>query len=90
MLGPKMAHAADVNFGILVTEIAARAPAALRGKGTRGFLNKTGDWRYDSIVDLERLPLSGRGHARVGRVSATIAALSDTPIDAVWLIIAIN
>ena len=54
MLGPKMAHAAEVNFGVLVGEIAARAPAALRGKGTRGFLHKTGDWRYDSVADLER------------------------------------
>ncbi|HXT00389.1 MAG TPA: hypothetical protein VN915_06920 [Elusimicrobiota bacterium] len=54
LLGPKMAHAAEVNFAILVNEVAARAPAALRGKGTRGFLNKTGDWRYDSLPDLER------------------------------------
>ena len=54
MLGPKMAHAAEVNFGILVGEIASRAPSALRGKGTRGFVNKTGDWRYDSLADLDR------------------------------------
>jgi hypothetical protein len=54
LLGPKMAHAAEVNFGLLLAELAARAPAALRGRGTRAMLAKTGDSRYESVADLER------------------------------------
>lgn len=54
LLGPKMAHAAEVNFGILLAELASRAPAALRGRGTRALLSKTGESRYESLADLER------------------------------------
>jgi hypothetical protein len=56
LLGPKMAHAAEVNFSVLLEELASRAPRALRGKGTRAFLNKrpAGESRYESLDDLER------------------------------------
>ena len=56
LLGPKMGHAAEVNFSVLLLELVARAPAALRGKGTRAFLNKrpAGESRYESLADLER------------------------------------
>jgi hypothetical protein len=54
LLGPKMAHAAEVNFGILLEELVKRSTVALRGRGTRAMLAKTPDSRYDSLADLER------------------------------------
>jgi hypothetical protein len=56
LLGPKMAYGAEINFLVLLEDLAARAPGALRGKGTRAMLARrpAGDSRYESIDDLER------------------------------------
>jgi hypothetical protein len=54
LLGPKMAHAAEVNFVLLLAELAARAPAALRNRGARALLARAGESRYETLADLER------------------------------------
>jgi hypothetical protein len=56
VLGPKMGYGAEVNFLALVGELIARAPAALRGKGTRAMIARrpAGDSLYESLDDLER------------------------------------
>ncbi|MFI5362944.1 MAG: hypothetical protein ACHQ49_13315 [Elusimicrobiota bacterium] len=56
LLGPKMGYGAEVNFHALLEELAARAPGALRGKGTRALLARrpAGDSQYESLSDLER------------------------------------
>ena len=55
-LGAKMSYSAELNFRALVNELAARAPAALRGKGARGILSKapSGELAYDSFEDVQR------------------------------------
>lgn len=55
-LGPKMSFSAELNFRALVCELAARAPAALRGKGARAILAKapSGELAYESFEDAER------------------------------------
>jgi hypothetical protein len=55
LLGAQMGYTAEANFLALVTELAARAPGALRGKGTRALLGKRpGESLYESLEDLER------------------------------------
>ena len=56
LLGPKMTHAAEVNFSVLLEELAARAPGALRGKGTRAILARrpAGESLYEALDHLER------------------------------------
>jgi hypothetical protein len=56
LLGPKMDYGAETNFHALLEELAARAPGALRGKGTRALLarRQAGESRYESLDDLER------------------------------------
>jgi hypothetical protein len=56
VLGAKMAYAAEANFLVLLEELTARAPAALRGKGTRALLARrpAADSLYESYDDLER------------------------------------
>ena len=56
VLGPKMGYGAEVNFHALLEELAARAPAALRGKGTRAMMARrpAGESYYESLDDLER------------------------------------
>lgn len=55
-LGPKMSYSAELNFRALVLELAARAPAALRGKGARAILAKapSRELTYDSFDDAQR------------------------------------
>jgi hypothetical protein len=55
-LGAKMSYSAELNFRALVIELAARAPAALRGKGARGILSKapSGELAYESFEDVQR------------------------------------
>lgn len=55
-LGPKMSYSAELNFRVLAAELAARAPAALRGKGARAVLAKapSGELHYDSFEDVQR------------------------------------
>ncbi len=54
VLGAKMAHTADANFAILISELIGHAPSALRGKGTRAFLaGRPGEAFYESLGDLE-------------------------------------
>ncbi|MDD5305374.1 MAG: hypothetical protein PHS14_19930, partial [Elusimicrobia bacterium] len=56
VLGPKMSYSAELNFRALVSELAARAPAALRGKGARAILAKapSGELAYESFDDVQR------------------------------------
>ncbi len=56
VLGPKMTYAAESNFLVLLQELAARAPGALRGKGTRALLARrpSGESLYESMDDLAR------------------------------------
>lgn len=56
LLGPKMGYGAEVNFHALLAELVARAPGALRGKGTRAMLARrpAGESAYESLDDLER------------------------------------
>jgi hypothetical protein len=56
VLGPKMSYSAELNFRALVTELAARAPGALRGKGARAILAKapSGELAYESFDDAQR------------------------------------
>jgi hypothetical protein len=56
LLGPKMGYGVEVNFHALLAELAGRAPAALRGKGTRAMLARrpAGESQYESLADLER------------------------------------
>ncbi len=56
LLGSKMGYGAEMNFQILLAELAARAPGALRGQGTRALLARrpAGESRYESLDDLER------------------------------------
>ncbi|MDE2140957.1 MAG: hypothetical protein KGL74_13480 [Elusimicrobia bacterium] len=56
LLGPKMGYGAEANFLALIQELASRAPAALRGKGTRALLAKrpAGESLYESFDDLAR------------------------------------
>ncbi len=56
LLGPKMGYGAETNFLVLLAELAARAPGALRGQGTRALLARrpAGESRYESLDDLER------------------------------------
>ena len=55
-LDEKMSYSAELNFRALVAELAARAPAALRGKGARAVLAKapSGALAYESFEELER------------------------------------
>jgi hypothetical protein len=54
VLGARMAYSAEVNFRELLAELAARAPGALRGKGTRAVLAKrpAAESTYDSLEHL--------------------------------------
>lgn len=56
VLGPKMSYSAELNFRALVSELAARAPGALRGKGARALLAKapSGELSYESFEDVQR------------------------------------
>jgi hypothetical protein len=56
VLGPKMGYGAETNFHALLEELVARAPGALRGKGTRSMLARrpAGDSHYESLDELER------------------------------------
>jgi hypothetical protein len=56
LLGSKMVYSAEVNFSLLLAELAAHAPRALRGKGTRAMLAKrpAGESLYESLDDLRR------------------------------------
>jgi hypothetical protein len=56
LLGAKMVYSAEVNFALLLAELAAHAPRALRGKGTRAMLAKkaAGESLYESLDDLRR------------------------------------
>jgi hypothetical protein len=56
LLGAKMGHGSESNFLTLVSELAARAPRALRGKGTRALLARrpASESLYESLEDLER------------------------------------
>ncbi|HEX4049010.1 MAG TPA: hypothetical protein VH309_14290 [Elusimicrobiota bacterium] len=56
LLGARMGYGAETNFSALLEELAARAPAALRGKGTRALMARrpAGESQYESIGDLER------------------------------------
>lgn len=56
LLGPRMGYGAEVNFHALLSELSARAPGALRGKGTRALLARrpAGESQYESLDDLER------------------------------------
>ncbi len=55
-LGSKMSYSAELNFRALVSELAACAPAALRGRGARAILAKapSGELAYDSFEDVQR------------------------------------
>ena len=55
-LGVKMSYSAELNFRALTAELAARAPAALRGKGARAILAKapSGELSYESFEDALR------------------------------------
>ncbi|NNN05691.1 MAG: hypothetical protein HKL90_07305 [Elusimicrobia bacterium] len=71
LLGDKMAYGAEVNFSLLLAELAARAPRALRGRGTRALLARrpSSEYLYDSLDDLRReerwlLTLAALGAAR--------------------------
>jgi len=54
-LGPKMSYSAELNFRALVSELASRAPAALRGRGARAVLAKapSGELAYESFEDAQ-------------------------------------
>ncbi len=56
LLGPKMGYGAEQNFLVLLTEVCARAPGALRGKGARALLARrpAAESSYESAEDLER------------------------------------
>ncbi len=56
VLGERMLHGAEVNFALLLAELAARAPRALRGRGTRAVLERrpSAERLYDSLDDLGR------------------------------------
>lgn len=56
VLGPKMSCSAELNFRALVSELASRAPGALRGKGARAVLSKapSGELDYESFDDAQR------------------------------------
>ena len=56
LLGPKMGYGAEANFHALLEELSARAPGALRNKGTRAMLARrpAGESRYESLDELER------------------------------------
>jgi hypothetical protein len=56
LLGDKMGYGAEVNFLALVQELAARAPKALQGKGTRALLGRrpAAESLYESFDDLGR------------------------------------
>ena len=56
LLGPKMGYGVEANFHALLEELAARAPGALRGKGTRALLARrpAGESQYESLDDMER------------------------------------
>lgn len=56
VLGPKMSYSAELNFRELVSELAARASGALRGKGARAILAKapSGEMTYESFDDVLR------------------------------------
>lgn len=56
LLGAKMGYGAEANFLVLVEELVARAPRALRGKGTRALLARrpAADSLYESLDDLDR------------------------------------
>lgn len=55
-LGARMSYSAELNFRALVSELAARAPAALRGRGARVILAKapSGELSYESFEDAQR------------------------------------
>jgi hypothetical protein len=55
-LGTKMSYSAELNFRVLVAELAARAPGALRSRGARAILAKapSGELAYDSFEDVQR------------------------------------
>ncbi len=55
-LGAKMSYSAELNFRALAVELAARAPAALRGRGARAILAKapSGEAAYESFEDVQR------------------------------------
>jgi hypothetical protein len=56
LLGSKMTYGAETNFLAFVEEMTARAPRALRGKGTRALLSRrpAGESLYESFDDLAR------------------------------------
>jgi hypothetical protein len=56
VLGAKMGYGAEVNFLALVEDLFARAPRALRGKGTRALLGRrpAAESFYESLDDLAR------------------------------------
>ncbi len=56
LLGDKMLHGAEVNFSLLLAELSARAPRALRGRGTRALLARrpSSEYLYESIAGLRR------------------------------------
>ena len=55
LLGGTMGYGAEAYFLALVSELAGRAPRALRGKGTRALLARrpAGEALYESLADLE-------------------------------------
>lgn len=55
-LGAKMTYGAETNFLALVEELTARAPRALRGRGTRALLGRrpSAESSYESLDDLAR------------------------------------
>jgi stage V sporulation protein SpoVS len=56
LLGDRMVYSAEVNFSLLLAELASRAPRALRGKGSRAMLAKrpAAESLYESLEDLKR------------------------------------
>jgi hypothetical protein len=56
LLGGAMGYGAEANFLALLSELAARAPQALLGQGTRALLSKApaSQSLYESLEDLER------------------------------------
>ena len=56
VLGAKMGYGAEANFLLLVEELVARGPRALRGRGTRALLARrpAADSLYESLDDLAR------------------------------------
>ena len=56
VLGAQMTYGAETNFLALVEDLVARAPRALRGKGTRALLARrpAGESLYESFEDLAR------------------------------------